>query len=101
MRILSRLCLWCNVCCSLLSAAIGPLSAQTFKNPPLIPTSTDPLSITSIDINHDGKLDLIYVDGFRYGNDAVHILLGNGNGTFPHGQDMNLPANICCAVTVA
>jgi len=27
--------------------------------------------------------------------------LGNGDGTFTHGQDISLPAGICCAVTLA
>ena len=64
--------------------------ATTFKNPVLIPTTTDPLGPAAGDFNGDGKPDLVYVDGSN--TYTLHVLLGNGDGTFTHGQDMPLPA---------
>jgi hypothetical protein len=84
--------------------SFSPLQAATtttFKNPELIPTSTDVLDMVTADVNNDGKLDLLYVDGLDYGQGTLHVLLGRGDGTFSHGQDINLPAGVCCALTVA
>ena len=74
-------------------------SGGTFKNPPIIPTATDVAGIATADVNHDGKPDLVYVDGTT--SYSLHVLLGNGDGTFAHGQDIILPAGVCCAVTIA
>jgi hypothetical protein len=57
--------------------------------------------MATADVNNDGKLDLIYVDGLAYNQHALHVLLGKGDGTFTHGQDISLPPNICCALTIA
>jgi hypothetical protein len=78
-----------------------PARAGTFKNPPLIPTSTDVFSIATADVNNDGKLDLIYIDGLGYGQRALHVLLGRGDGTFTHAADISLPSSVCCSLTVA
>jgi hypothetical protein len=78
-----------------------PALAQTFQNPLLIPTSSDASSVSTADVNGDGKVDLIYLDGNPYGQMALHILLGKGNGNFVHGQDIAVPAGICCAITIA
>ncbi|HSZ62816.1 MAG TPA: FG-GAP-like repeat-containing protein [Terriglobales bacterium] len=81
------------------------LSAQaaTFKNPELINTSYDPIGTATADFNHDGHLDLAYVDGTS--SYALHVLLGNGNGTFSHRQDIELPIGICgylsCVINLA
>lgn len=77
-----------------------PAQAITFKNPPIIPTSTDVAEIATADINNDGKLDLVYVDGTGP-QFALHVLLGKGDGTFTHGQDISLPTGVCCALRVA
>jgi len=86
------------ICAALLCLQVSA-SAGNFKNPPIIPTSTDVLGIAVADVNHDGRPDLVYLDGTTAF--TVHVLLGNGDGTFSHGQDTALPAGICCAVTVA
>jgi hypothetical protein len=77
-----------------------PLHAITFKNPPVIPTSTDVTELASADVNNDGKLDIVYIDGSA-AQFALHVLLGSGDGTFMHGQDIGLPAGVCCALTIA
>ena len=68
---------------------LGQATAVTFKNPTFIATSEDPTGLATADFNHDGKLDLVYIDGVS--TNAVHVLLGNGDGTFTHGQDLILP----------
>ncbi len=79
--------------------AVHPLGAQTFKNPKMISTATDPTTISEGDFNADGKPDLVYLDG---GSPVVlHVLLGNGDGTFQHGQDIQLPSGIGGRITVA
>jgi hypothetical protein len=80
---------------------LPPARALTFKNPPLIPTSTDVSGLATADVNSDGKPDLLYVDGVASGQRALHVLLGKGNGTFIHGQDINLPPSVCCSLTIA
>lgn len=79
--------------------AFASTSGGTFKNPPIIPTATDVVGIATADLNHDGKPDLVYMDGST--SYSLHVLLGNGDGTFTHGQDIILPAGVCCTVTVA
>jgi hypothetical protein len=84
----------------LLMAGILPNAhAETFKNPELIETTSDPLFVATADLNGDGILDLVYVDSISpY---AVHILLGNGDGTFSHKSDMQLPAGIGSVINLA
>lgn len=103
MRYLIRLI---AICCASLFLTCHA-HAGTFKNPLFIPTAYDLLGLATADLNHDGKLDLIYMDGqpYTYGNPALHVLLGNGDGTFVHGQDISLPNGICyalgCVINVA
>ena len=73
--------------------------AQTFKNPGLIETTYDPEAIATGDLNGDGIPDLVYVDGISpYG---LHILLGNGDGTFSHKADLVLPAGLGPIINLA
>lgn len=85
-------------------ALLLPAEAGTFKNPLLIDTTYDPIGVASGDFNRDGKPDLVYVDGMA--SSTLHLLLGNGDGTFSHGQDVSLPRGICspfsfCFINVA
>jgi len=84
-----------------LLSLIVPSHAVTFKNPPIIPTSSDVLGLNTADLNGDGDPDLIYLDGQGYSNNAMHVLINNGNGTFTHKQDIALPTGLCCVITVA
>lgn len=79
--------------------AAASLAAQNFKNPRMISTSSDPSTISQGDFNGDGKTDLAYLDGGA--PRGLHILLGNGDGTFQHGQDIQLPSGIGGTITVA
>jgi len=73
--------------------------AQTFKNPGLIETTYNPDAIATGDVNGDGIPDLVYVDGISpYG---LHVLLGNGNGTFSHKTDLILPAGLGPIINLA
>jgi hypothetical protein len=73
--------------------------AQKFKNPTLIPTGTDPSTISEADVNGDGKPDLLYLDGAS--PKQLHVLLGNGDGTFTPGQNIQLPSQIGGTITLA
>jgi hypothetical protein len=74
----------------------SPAFAQTFKNPRLIPTGSSPSTIVTADFNHDSKPDIAYIDG-----SGLHTLIGNGDGSFQHGQDFPLPQGFGGAITVA
>jgi hypothetical protein len=101
MRTSSPTILRCIAVVAIVLFSLRPLRAETFTNPELIPTSTDVLWIATADVNHDGKLDLVYVDGLNFSQRTVHILLGRGDGTFSHGEDINLPPGVGSALTIA
>ncbi len=99
---LRRIALVIVVCLSI--GFKGGAFAQTFNSPPLLPTAFDPVAVATGDFNHDGNPDLIYVDGAGQTQHTLHVLLGRGNGTFSHGQDVLLPTGICifaCTINVA
>lgn len=98
----SRRLLWRVFCAAILSLCLGaawPVFAQTYKNPYLVFTGSNPFEIAAADLNHDGKNDLIYIDGSS--PQFLHVLLGNGDGTFTHGQDIQLPQGIGGTINVA
>jgi Big-like domain-containing protein/VCBS repeat protein len=76
-------------------------SAQSFTNPPLYATTVDVGGLAAADVNHDGKIDLVYLDATGSAPTTLHVALGKGDGTFTHGQDMPLPPGICCSLTLA
>jgi hypothetical protein len=63
----------------------GP--AESFKNPQLIATSSTPNTVIEGDINGDGRPDLVYSD-INNSVSTVHVLLNQGNGAFPPGQNI-------------
>lgn len=73
-------------------------TAATFKNPELIDTSYDPRSVATGDWNGDGISDLVYIDGAS--PSTLHILIGNGDGTFLHKQDIGLTDGIGPTINV-
>ncbi len=73
--------------------------AERLQSPPLILTGSDPVTLAAGDFNGDGKQDVAYLDGSS--PSLLHILLGNGDGTFQHGSDIVLPLGVGGAITVA
>jgi hypothetical protein len=74
----------------------GKAAAETFKNPLFVITGSNPAAVTQGDFNGDGIPDLAYIDG-----SGLHILLGNGNGTFQRGQIISMPPGMGGTITVA
>jgi hypothetical protein len=56
----------------------------TFQNAVSYGTGNDPFAVVTADFNHDGSLDLAFINGDV---NRVSVLLGNGNGTFPSHAD--------------
>lgn len=68
------------------TASLGtPAYAQGFNQAPNSPiqTGNQPAAIGSADFNGDGKPDLAVMDSYQ---NAITILIGNGDGTFTPGQ---------------
>lgn len=86
-RYLGPVCLVCS----------PTLPGQSFKNPLIIPTGTDPLAVTMADVNGDGHPDILYVEA-NYSGGALHVLTGSGAGTFQRKQDVPLPPGVCYPV---
>ena len=57
----------------------GAIGTWTFWPRVAVSTGTGPYSVTSADLNGDGKLDLFTAD---FESNTASIFLGNGNGTF-------------------
>jgi len=47
-------------------------------------------SVSATDVNGDGRLDLVAVDGVQ----SLHVLLGNGNGTFGAASSYTISAGV-------
>jgi uncharacterized protein (TIGR03437 family) len=54
----------------------------TFANPVKYTVGTAPISMATLDLNHDGILDLVVADAGGSTSGAVYVLLGKGDGTF-------------------
>ena len=67
--------------------------AQQFQNPPMIVTALDPAGLVTGDWTGDGHEDLIYVE--TGDSPALHLLLGDGKGSFTQGASLQLPVGTC------
>ena len=81
---------------AILALFVCSLHAETFKNPKFIPTGGDVWAMNTGDFNNDGNLDLAYLDSSA----TLHILVGNGDGTFHVTQDIPLPVGIGGVIAV-
>lgn len=86
----------CALACGFIVTVCATVWGETFKNPPLVTTGSDPTSLSFGDFNADGKPDLVYGDPA-----GLHILLGNGDGTFKQGQFISMPSGLVLTITVA
>lgn len=61
----------------------------TFQSPHTVTNSGTVHTVVAVDMNHDGKTDLV---GFVHGiPDTLQIWLSNGDGTFSQGQTISMP----------
>jgi uncharacterized protein (TIGR03437 family) len=75
----------------------------TFPNPVQYTAGSAPTSMATLDVNHDGILDLVVADGGNSvggSNGAVFVLLGKGDGTFATAGSYSAGKNPLC-VTIA
>src|SRR5205814_1289698 len=62
----------------------------TFQSPRTYPVPTQPNTIVAVDLNDDGKLDLVTGDALDSRSPGiVSVLLGNGDGTFQPRTDLS------------
>jgi Big-like domain-containing protein/VCBS repeat protein/FG-GAP repeat protein len=92
----------CFRCCFSLSLFASAAAAQSFRNPPMVPTAFDPVSIATADFNGDGIPDLAYDTADLNGTGTtLHILLGKGDGTYNDAQDIGLPFPLGGRINIA
>jgi len=90
------------LCCASLLALGCAAGAQSFHNPPLVPTVGDPASIAVADLNGDGIPDLVYdTQNVNAIGSTLHVLLGKAGGGYADTQDFALPGGICCTINIA
>jgi PASTA domain/FG-GAP-like repeat/FG-GAP repeat len=68
----------------------------TFAQPVKIDASLNPTGLAAADINGDGKADLVVADEGAFSpqvNGALHVYLGNANGTFTSAAAPTTPAS--------
>jgi hypothetical protein len=61
----------------------------TFRAPLTFATGLSPISIAAVDLNKDGKMDLVVANNQAAPGASVSILIGNGDGTFQPHRDIN------------
>ena len=63
--------------------ALEDRTLLSFQPPVTLPVGIDPRTVTAADLTHDGKPDLVVVNGGSSSTSpSVSVLLGNGNGSF-------------------
>lgn len=84
----------------LLSCALGETAlSQGFSSAPILPVAGDPQLLATADFDGDGHADLAYLDATTGG--SLHILLGNGDGSFRAGQVIAMPSGAGGQIDVA
>jgi hypothetical protein len=80
----------------LLSFVALGLNAQvsSFSTKSFLPGSS-PLSVHFADFNHDGKLDIVVLNGGGANDNNVSVLLGDGAGNF--GTPISTPTGVSSA----
>ena len=61
----------------------------TFRAHTEFATGTAPVSLAAVDLNKDGKIDLVVANNQADAAHSVSILLGNGDGTFQAHRDIS------------
>jgi len=75
-----------------------PAGAQSFLSASVFPVAGSPYNLASGDFNGDGKQDIVFQDAHTGGN--LHIMLGNGDGTFATGQVIPITLGTGACITV-
>ncbi len=83
----------------LLFALVFGTSAQTFRGAAVQTVLGTPTLMATGDFNRDGKADVVYQDAITGG--SLHVMFGNGDGTFHEVQQIPLPLNVGGRITVA
>src|SRR6516225_5923581 len=72
------------------------VSAESFRSPVRIPTDSDPLGIAIVDLNNDGRPDILWggYGASLTGPGVVHTLLAQASGGYVAGPTLNVPVNV-------
>ena len=93
-----RKCSFCSVLL-LLCVLSATALAQTFRGAVVQPASGTPFPIAAADFNHDGRPDVVYQDSSTGG--SLHVMIGNGDGTFREVQQIAVPLDVGGHLTAA
>ena len=73
----------------------GQLNAQTFRNPDRVPTTQDPISVFTVDVNGDGLPDLLYeTESNSTTPSTMGIFFGQSSGGYTAGPTLTLPKDV-------
>ena len=75
----------------LVSAALLPAYAETFRNPQRLPLPIDPYGVATGDLNGDGRNDIVWTERPVYpGTVLFHVLLAGANGQYTPAPSLSL-----------
>lgn len=75
------------------------VAAQTFQSATVQTVIGIPSVMATADFSHDGRPDVVYQDSYTGG--SLHVMVGNGDGTFHEVQQIALPLGIGAHITAA